>query len=56
LQPSRKEAVGRKAKRILDKGRMIYLEKMGYKTVLAEYCEKSVSPENVLLIAVKTDH
>ena len=47
---SRRE-LGRMCKRLLDTGRLHYLEAHGYSARLQAYVEESVSPENTLLLA-----
>ncbi|KAL0482305.1 tRNA:m(4)X modification enzyme TRM13 [Acrasis kona] len=43
--------VGEQCKRIIDMGRIEYLNHNGYNSNLIYYCDKNVSPENVLLMA-----
>lgn len=43
--------VGRMCKRLLDTGRLRYLEAHGYAGRLQTYVAQEVSPENVLLVA-----
>jgi hypothetical protein len=52
LDQSTREAIGRRAKRILDVGRARFARKeMGMENArLLYYCDKDISPENVLLI------
>ena len=42
---------GRRAKDILDEGRASYLRTLGYEASLRRYCDASVTPENVLVVA-----
>jgi len=50
-----KERLGWMAKRLLDIGRLRRLEQDGFTTYLAYYVKNDVTPENVLLIAVKNE-
>jgi len=45
--------LGRQCKRLLDVGRLQFLEDHGYSAWAEQYCNQSVSPENVLLIATR---
>lgn len=49
--PLRRAELGRKCKDLLDVGRVLFLQGMGYDAWLAEYVSDSVTPENVLLLA-----
>ena len=51
LGPSARRELGRTCKRILDTGRLRYLEAKGYRGQLRAYVPPEVSPENVLLLA-----
>eukprot|EP00316_Scyphosphaera_apsteinii_P023229 CAMPEP_0119336132 /NCGR_PEP_ID=MMETSP1333-20130426/91200_1 /TAXON_ID=418940 /ORGANISM="Scyphosphaera apsteinii, Strain RCC1455" /LENGTH=573 /DNA_ID=CAMNT_0007346863 /DNA_START=285 /DNA_END=2006 /DNA_ORIENTATION=- len=44
--------VGYACKRLIDTARLLYLRKYGYRGWMQQYCAASVSPENVLLIAL----
>jgi len=46
-----REVIGIRCKRVLDAGRVEMLREMGYVTMLEEYVDRSVSLENVALIA-----
>lgn len=50
--PHPKETIGLKCKRILDYARIRYLRQHGYDARLIYYTDKSISLENVLLVAV----
>mmetsp|Transcript_38140 Transcript_38140/g.69753 ORF Transcript_38140/g.69753 Transcript_38140/m.69753 type:complete len:106 (+) Transcript_38140:340-657(+) len=51
----RRAAVGRKCKRLLDAGRLAFLESIqGFEVCLVHYCSPEVSPENALLLAWRT--
>ncbi|CAA22074.1 tRNA:m(4)X modification enzyme TRM13 [Caenorhabditis elegans] len=45
--------LGRRAKAILEIGRAIWLESVGFKTRVVEYVPPEVSPENLLILALK---
>ncbi|XP_066453326.1 tRNA:m(4)X modification enzyme TRM13 homolog isoform X2 [Eleutherodactylus coqui] len=51
-----REHLGRLCKLLIDRGRVDYLERMGYKASLEYYTEPEVSLENVLLIAIPPLH
>lgn len=51
LSPAERWRYGWQCKRLLDAGRMLFLKEKGYEGWMEEYCERTVSPENVLLIA-----
>ena len=51
LAPAERLRVGWQVKRLLDTGRLLYLETHGYRGAMQRYVPASVSPENVLLIA-----
>lgn len=53
LSAEERESIGRKCKRLLDFCRAQYLRRLGYEVYLAPYCDKSITPENVALIARK---
>ena len=46
--------MGRKACRLIDEGRLLRLETHGISAQLLEYCQPSLSPDNVLLLAWKS--
>lgn len=48
--------LGRRAKAILEIGRADWLESVGYETKVIEYVPPEVSPENLLILAVKKSH
>eukprot|EP01125_Pyxidicula_operculata_P012303 TRINITY_DN4033_c0_g1_i3.p1 TRINITY_DN4033_c0_g1~~TRINITY_DN4033_c0_g1_i3.p1 ORF type:complete len:263 (-),score=44.45 TRINITY_DN4033_c0_g1_i3:11-799(-) len=50
--PEYKKTVGFKCKRLLDYGRIKYMESLGYNISLKYYIDRSVTPENVLFTAV----
>ncbi len=43
--------VGRKIKRIFDAGRVQYLQSLGFNALQIQYCDSSLSPECVMIIA-----
>uniref|UniRef100_A0A9J8BVU5 tRNA:m(4)X modification enzyme TRM13 n=1 Tax=Cyprinus carpio carpio TaxID=630221 RepID=A0A9J8BVU5_CYPCA len=49
-----REQIGRLCKRLIDHGRLYYLQQKGFKTSLKYYTSRDVSLENVLLTAVLT--
>lgn len=51
LSKSESEHIGRQSKRLLDVGRLSYLNKHDLDTCLVYYVDRSVSLENVALIA-----
>lgn len=53
LDLNEKREIGRKIKRLIDLGRIKYLESNGFKCKLQHYCEISTSPENCMLLAWK---
>ena len=53
LSDEEKEALGRKCKRLLDWGRVLWLREQGLEAQLVHYCDPSASPENCLLLAWK---
>ncbi|KAJ2941120.1 hypothetical protein O0L34_g10356 [Tuta absoluta] len=48
-----REEVGRRAKALLDWGRVLYLREKGFETHLCYYVPSAVSPENVCIVATK---
>ena len=53
VPPEERESVGWMCKRMLDAGRVLHLRSMGYHSYLAQYCDRKVTPENILLIATR---
>lgn len=51
LSAQHREEVGRKAKQVLDYGRMQYMREQGFECSLVQYVAKDTTPENVALIA-----
>ena len=51
ISPALRKEYGYKAKRLIDVGRINYLEKQGYDAKLLYFVENSVTPENCLLLA-----
>lgn len=47
-----KKELGWKAKRLIDAGRIQFLEQHGYQTFFVNYVDESITPENCLLIAL----
>ena len=54
LRPVEKLMLGRRAKLILDEGRVRWLLSLGLKAKLLTYVDASVSPENILLLVHET--
>ncbi|XP_054707450.1 tRNA:m(4)X modification enzyme TRM13 homolog [Uloborus diversus] len=52
LEHNEREEIGSKCKRLIDFGRIEYLKGLGYDSKLLEYIDKSVTLENVVLVAV----
>lgn len=52
LTVEERKEIGCLCKRLIDHGRIEYLQQRGYKAVLQYYIESAVSLENVLLTAV----
>ncbi|KAG8186813.1 hypothetical protein JTE90_020491 [Oedothorax gibbosus] len=52
LKHEEREIIGMQCKRLIDAGRVLYLRKKGYDTKLVTYIDKSVSLENVAMIAI----
>lgn len=50
LKHEEREEIGIQCKRLIDMGRMDYLQKHGYQVELVSYIDKSISLENVALI------
>jgi hypothetical protein len=46
----RKQKCGMQAKRILELGRIKYIQSQGMEVTLKKYCESIESPENLLII------
>ena len=53
LTPDDRIKIGWKCKRLIDFARLDYLDKLGYKVSLKFYIGDEVTPENVLLVALK---
>lgn len=53
LSPEEKENIGLKSKRFFDQGRVEYLQRFGFTAKLVPYTEKSVTLENIFLLATK---
>ncbi|KAJ8967841.1 hypothetical protein NQ317_005512 [Molorchus minor] len=51
LNKEQKEDIGRKSKNIINWGRLVYLEKLGFKCALHYYVESTISLENVCVVA-----
>ncbi|XP_045102938.1 tRNA:m(4)X modification enzyme TRM13 homolog isoform X2 [Portunus trituberculatus] len=51
LAAQHREEIGRKAKQVLDYGRMQYMREQGFECSLVQYVAKDTTPENVALIA-----
>jgi len=49
--PFRRAALGRKCKRLIDRGRLAFLQSMGFEGEISHYCDAETSPENALLVA-----
>ena len=55
LSERERAVVGRMCKRLLDTGRLRYLQAHGYAGRLQEYVDVAVSPENTLIVAWPRD-
>lgn len=53
LNAEEKEFLGQKAKAVLEYGRVLELRKFGYDVSLYRYVERTVSPENLLIVGKK---
>jgi Methyltransferase TRM13. len=53
LDADQRAEIGYKCKRLLDMGRVRYLQQHGYDASLVYYADKNHSPENCMLVAVK---
>lgn len=53
LQQEQREQVGRRAKALIDWGRVLYLRENGFQARLVHYVPTSVSLENVCIVAKK---
>ena len=51
LDVTERSSLGRKCKRLIDTGRLLWLKEKGMQSKLVEYIAPSVSPENKLLLA-----
>lgn len=51
LDPAGKRLLGRRCKRLIDRGRRDYLRRHGFRAELVPYCAPEITPENVLLLA-----
>lgn len=47
--------IGRKIKRIFDAGRVQYLQSLGFNSLQLQYCDSSLSPECVMIIASRKE-
>lgn len=57
LDQATREEVGRQAKRVLDMGRLRYLETTtGLQARLKYYCDPFISLENAVLVAARSEH
>ncbi|KAJ8919123.1 hypothetical protein NQ315_012108 [Exocentrus adspersus] len=54
LSREEKEVVGYRCKHLLNWGRLLYMKKLGFNCSLHYYVEKSISLENVCIVAVKS--
>ena len=54
LAKSEQEAVGAMCKRLIDAGRLRYLEERGFSARLHRYVDKSLSLENVALVVTRS--
>lgn len=50
LKHEERDEIGIQCKRLIDMGRLDYLQKLGYQVELVSYIDKSISLENVALI------
>jgi tRNA:m4X modification enzyme len=51
LSQEEREVIGRKCKRLIDLGRVYFLQEHGLKSSLKVYIEEFFTPENVVLVA-----
>ncbi|XP_019875165.2 tRNA:m(4)X modification enzyme TRM13 homolog [Aethina tumida] len=51
LSREQKEEIGRRSKNLINWGRLLYLQKMGFQCYLHYYTDKNVSLENVCIVA-----
>jgi hypothetical protein len=51
----RARQLGRKARRLLEEGRMMYLRDHGFDAHLVRYCDASITNDNLAIIATKRD-
>ncbi len=56
LLQERKKQIGWKCKRIIDYGRVKYLERFGFNAFLQYYVNGEFSPENIALVALNTSN
>jgi len=56
IDSSRKEEIGREAKRLIDWGRSRFLTQMGFTAELKFYADTDVTPENLLIRGVAKPH
>ncbi|KAK0062954.1 tRNA:m(4)X modification enzyme TRM13 isoform X4 [Biomphalaria pfeifferi] len=56
LSVSQREEIGRKCKRLIDTGRLHFLKSKGLQCFLREYINESITPENVVLIALSSSN
>jgi hypothetical protein len=54
LTPSEKREIGFQAKRLIDVGRVRYLQNQNFNSSLFYYVDENISPENVLLVAIRS--
>lgn len=52
LDVQQREDIGRQCKRLIDIGRLMYLERLGFKGHLVYYIDRELSLENVAMVAV----
>uniref|UniRef100_A0A2C9LXY1 tRNA:m(4)X modification enzyme TRM13 n=1 Tax=Biomphalaria glabrata TaxID=6526 RepID=A0A2C9LXY1_BIOGL len=56
LSVRQREEIGRKCKRLIDTGRLHFLKSKGLQCFLREYIDESITPENVVLIALSSSN
>ena len=56
LSVAERQEIGFRCKRVLDMGRVAYLQSMGLQAQLVYYVDRTISPENAVLIATPKQH
>jgi len=53
LSVTERESIGRKCKRLIDQGRLVYLTERGLACCLRAYVDEEITPENVVLLVTR---